>query len=151
MSIVDDSDDEFESKTFPLISPELCESRSVGVASGTKLQRKVSSLSNLHTYSRSESTDALRSRDKWAKYLSPTESMVLCGLIEKRGKHTIWSQKRQLLLTNYPRFLYINPETFVVKGEIRWSDSLRVELKDEQWFSVHTPKRIYRIKSLSTR
>lgn len=48
-----------------------------------------------------------------------------------------------LLLTTGPRLIYIDPAQMVKKGEIPWSEDLRVEPKNFKIFFVHTPNRTY--------
>lgn len=48
-----------------------------------------------------------------------------------------------LLLTTGPRLIYIDPAQMVKKGEIPWSEELRVEPKNFKIFFVHTPNRTY--------
>lgn len=78
---------------------------------------------------------------KWSKFLNADESVRYMGLVWKRKGMSI--KKRQLILTNYPRLLYIDPKKMVLRGEIPWSEHLRPELKSQANFYVHTPKRKY--------
>jgi 3-phosphoinositide dependent protein kinase-1 len=80
-------------------------------------------------------------RKKWEKFLLPKEQIVLGGLIYKRRKGTV--KLRQLILTDKPRLIYIDPKKMEFKGEIPWSPVLRVEIKSDVNWRIHTPKRIY--------
>eukprot|EP01083_Nonionella_stella_P037926 103313_1 len=92
---------------------------------------------------------ALSEQDEWGRFLDASESLLFCGVIEKRGRRTIWYRKRQLILTDAPRFLYVDPDTMKLCGEIKWSALLRVSLKDDQWFNIYTQRKTFRIKCLS--
>jgi 3-phosphoinositide dependent protein kinase-1 len=58
------------------------------------------------------------------------------GLVVK--KVGLSAKKRQLILTDTPRLLYIDPNKLVQKGEIPWSPALRAELRNDRQFHVHT-------------
>lgn len=73
----------------------------------------------------------------WRRFLMNGEEVVYTELLEKgRG---LFSKRRQLILTTVPRFIYIDVAKMEQKGEIGWSDSLWVELKDSRNFVLHTP------------
>lgn len=55
----------------------------------------------------------------------------------------LFARKRMLLLTTGPRLIYIDPAQMAKKGEIPWSDEVRVEPKNFKIFFVHTPNRTY--------
>jgi 3-phosphoinositide dependent protein kinase-1 len=75
-------------------------------------------------------------RRKWEKFLQPNEQIVLGGLIYKRRKGTV--KLRQLILTDKPRLIYIDPKKMELKGEIPWSPMMRVEIKSDVNWRVHT-------------
>lgn len=52
---------------------------------------------------------------------------------------------RQFLLTEGPRLIYVDQSSMQVKGEVPWSNKLRVELKSFRIFYVHTPNRTYHL------
>lgn len=66
----------------------------------------------------------------------PNELIVHMGLVVKRVG--LSSKKRQLILTDAPRLIYIDPNSMVQKGEIPWSDQVRPEVKSDRQFLVHT-------------
>eukprot|EP00026_Physarum_polycephalum_P003080 Phypoly_transcript_03089.p1 GENE.Phypoly_transcript_03089~~Phypoly_transcript_03089.p1 ORF type:complete len:791 (+),score=135.36 Phypoly_transcript_03089:191-2563(+) len=84
---------------------------------------------------------------KWSKFLNADESVRYMGLVWKRKGLSI--KKRHLILTNYPRLLYIDPKKMALRGEIPWSEHLRPELKSTSNFYVHTPKRKYILEDTS--
>eukprot|EP00003_Mantamonas_plastica_P018397 TRINITY_DN3012_c0_g2_i3.p1 TRINITY_DN3012_c0_g2~~TRINITY_DN3012_c0_g2_i3.p1 ORF type:complete len:282 (+),score=64.05 TRINITY_DN3012_c0_g2_i3:219-1064(+) len=83
----------------------------------------------------------------WAKFLFPNELIVHTGLVWKRKGLSI--KKRQLILTDFPRLIYIDPVKMDQKGEIVWSDNLRAEMKNNRTFFVHTPQRTYYLDDIS--
>jgi 3-phosphoinositide dependent protein kinase-1 len=91
-----------------------------------------------------EGSDSLES--KWEQFLMETEKILHTGMIVKRRKMT--SKKRQLILTDFPRIFYVDPERMVQMGEIPWSEGLWVQVKNDRKFIVHTPNRKYDLESL---
>jgi len=63
------------------------------------------------------------------------------GLMDKRKG--LFARRRMFLLTEGPRFFYVDPSNFVLKGEIPWSKELRPEAKNFKILFIHTPNRIY--------
>jgi 3-phosphoinositide dependent protein kinase-1 len=82
----------------------------------------------------------------WAKFTFPNELIVREGTVTKRKG--LSSKRRQLVLTDYPRIFYVDPDAMEKKGDIPWSSSLRTELKGTRNFLVHTPSRTYRLECL---
>mmetsp|Transcript_11377 Transcript_11377/g.17111 ORF Transcript_11377/g.17111 Transcript_11377/m.17111 type:complete len:573 (-) Transcript_11377:211-1929(-) len=73
---------------------------------------------------------------KWTSFLQPNETLVFTGLIFKR-KGLFW-RKRQLILTDKPRLLYVDPVPMEIKGEIPWTAQQPVKcvLKANNEFDV---------------
>ena len=69
------------------------------------------------------------------------------GPIEKRKG--LFAKKRELILTDGPRLIYIDPVGNEVKGEIPWSTALNVEVKNLRTFFIHTPSRTYYLEDLN--
>eukprot|EP00475_Leptophrys_vorax_P036111 TRINITY_DN6041_c0_g1_i3.p1 TRINITY_DN6041_c0_g1~~TRINITY_DN6041_c0_g1_i3.p1 ORF type:complete len:239 (-),score=55.32 TRINITY_DN6041_c0_g1_i3:221-937(-) len=78
---------------------------------------------------------------RWRKFLLPDEEICQLGYVHKR--RGLFSKRRMLILTNLPRFVYIDAAKMEKKGEITWSNSLRAELKSDSVFYIHTPNRSY--------
>jgi len=74
------------------------------------------------------------------------ESIIEAGLVWKRKGRSV--KKRQLILTNKPRVLYIDTKKMVQKGEIPWSQNLRPEAKNNTAWFIHTPKRTYILEDI---
>ena len=58
--------------------------------------------------------------NKWQRFLGPGEKQLFTGEVWKR--RGLFSRRRQLILTDKPRLLYVDPEQLVFKGEIPWTD-----------------------------
>jgi len=85
-------------------------------------------------------------REKWKKFLMEDESILEQGLVWKRKGRSV--KKRQLILTNKPRVVYIDTKKMVQKGEIPWSQNLRPEAKNNTAWFIHTPKRTYILEDI---
>ncbi len=57
---------------------------------------------------------------KWKQFLQPNEKQVFTSLIWKR-RGLFW-KSRQLILTDQPRLIYVDPVGMKLKGEIPWSN-----------------------------
>lgn len=74
------------------------------------------------------------------KFLFPDEVILESGLVWKRKGRSV--KKRQLILTNRTRIIYIDPKRMVLKGEIPWSLNLRPEAKNATAWFIHTVQSI---------
>ncbi|KAJ7296016.1 hypothetical protein O6H91_Y149800 [Diphasiastrum complanatum] len=90
----------------------------------------------------SQGCNALR----WKEFLNKGETLVATSLVKKYRGLSI--KRRQLMLTNKPRLLYINPVKLVLKGEIPWSHDLYVLVENEYKFTICTPKRNYNLEDV---
>lgn len=77
----------------------------------------------------------------------PNESVIKSGrVIRRRG---FISKKRNLILTNRPRLLYLDEGTDKdkldgnLRCEIPWTSKLLPELKGKSTFCIHTPEKTY--------
>jgi len=85
-------------------------------------------------------------RDKWASFLQNSENIVEHGnVIKQRG---FSRKKRILILTDYPRFMYIDQRRMELKGEILFDSNLRVEIRNDIAWRIITPKRIYELEDI---
>ncbi|KAL0488072.1 3-phosphoinositide-dependent protein kinase [Acrasis kona] len=84
--------------------------------------------------------------DRWSLFLLKNENVFYSRLIIKRRRLT--AKRRQLIVTDRPRLLYIDPDTMALKGIIPWSAQLWVQKKSDRDFVVHTPNRKYVLESL---
>ncbi|OAY45803.1 3-phosphoinositide-dependent protein kinase 2 isoform X2 [Manihot esculenta] len=80
---------------------------------------------------------------KWQQFLEPGESVVMISMVKKLQKLT--SKKVQLILTNKPKLIYVDPAKLLVKGNIIWSDNsndLSVQVLSPSNFKICTPKKV---------
>eukprot|EP01117_Protostelium_nocturnum_P013516 TRINITY_DN5049_c0_g1_i1.p1 TRINITY_DN5049_c0_g1~~TRINITY_DN5049_c0_g1_i1.p1 ORF type:complete len:441 (+),score=112.84 TRINITY_DN5049_c0_g1_i1:169-1491(+) len=85
--------------------------------------------------------------EKWKKFLLDEEEVILeSGLVWKRKGRSV--KKRQLILTNKPRLLYVDPKKMIQKGEIPWTSQIKPEAKNNTSWVVHTPKRTYILEDI---
>lgn len=64
------------------------------------------------------------------------EVILESGLVWKRKGRSV--KKRQLILTNKPRIIYIDPKKMQQKGEIPWTANVRPEVKNNIAWFIHT-------------
>eukprot|EP00466_Bigelowiella_natans_P019161 jgi/Bigna1/127804/aug1.5_g2512 len=72
------------------------------------------------------------------KYLKTDEKIVFAGLIVKHSFSgvSLIPRKRELILTSFPRILYIDPKKEVIKGEIPWSPKIHAEANSRKMFTI---------------
>ncbi|CAN1747624.1 3-phosphoinositide-dependent protein kinase 1 [Linum perenne] len=83
------------------------------------------------------SIDSFDSR--WQQFLDPGESVIMISMVKKLQK--LSSKKVQLILTNKPKLIYVDPSKLVVKGSIIWSDNsdeLNVQVTSPSNFKICT-------------
>lgn len=64
------------------------------------------------------------------------EVILESGLVWKRKGRSV--KKRQLILTNKPRIIYIDPKKMIQKGVIPWTPNIRPEVKNNTAWFIHT-------------
>ncbi|EQC40459.1 AGC/PDK1 protein kinase [Saprolegnia diclina VS20] len=84
-----------------------------------------------------------RMNSLWNRFLLDDEVIRMSGLVSKRKG--LFSKKRQLILTSKPRLIYIDAIRMRQKGEIPWSDSMYITIKNSSTFDVVTPNRVYHL------
>ncbi|KAL3649671.1 3-phosphoinositide-dependent protein kinase 2 [Castilleja foliolosa] len=80
---------------------------------------------------------------KWKQFLEPGESVLMISNVKKLQKLT--NKKVQLILTNKPKLIYVDPAKLVVKGNIIWSDNpndLSIQVTSPSHFKICTPKKV---------
>nr|GLL40090.1 3-phosphoinositide-dependent protein kinase 2-like [Ipomoea trifida] len=80
---------------------------------------------------------------KWQQFLEPGESVLMISMVKKIQKLT--NKKVQLILTNKPKLIYVDPSKLVVKGNIIWSDNpndLNIQVISPSNFKICTPKKV---------
>lgn len=88
----------------------------------------------------------MRDASKFHTFLLKNEKIIFHSLVIKRRKMT--SKKRQLILTDRPRFFYVDEQKMTLKGVIPWSKDLTVQVKSSKDFIIQTPGRNYILEDL---
>lgn len=73
------------------------------------------------------------------QFLEPGESVIMISMVKKLQK--LSSKKVQLILTNKPKLIYVDPSKLVVKGNIIWSDNpndLNIQVSSPSNFKICT-------------
>lgn len=82
------------------------------------------------------------------QFLDPGESVLMISMVKKLQKLT--SKKVQLILTNKPKLIYVDPSKLVVKGNIIWSDNsneLNIQVTSPSQFKICTVLSFFLLKS----
>ncbi|VAH82363.1 unnamed protein product [Triticum turgidum subsp. durum] len=80
-----------------------------GAASSSEVRSHVSKLASIDSFD-----------SRWQDFLEPDESVVLISKLKKINK--LSNKKVQLILTNKPQLICVDPAKMVTKGNISWSD-----------------------------
>ncbi|KAG9139725.1 hypothetical protein Leryth_016667 [Lithospermum erythrorhizon] len=99
------------------------------------------SSSELESITRLASIDSFDS--KWKQFLDPGESVVMISMVKKIRK--LANKKVQLILTNKPQLIYVDPSKLVIKGNIIWSDNpndLSVQVISPSQFKIFMQKEV---------
>ncbi|KAL6126403.1 hypothetical protein ACLB2K_074452 [Fragaria x ananassa] len=73
------------------------------------------------------------------QFLEPGESVLMISMVKKIQK--LSSKKVQLILTNKPKLIYVDPAKLMMKGNIIWSDNsndLNVQVASPSQFKIVT-------------
>ncbi|XP_065340326.1 3-phosphoinositide-dependent protein kinase 1 isoform X1 [Cloeon dipterum] len=105
-----------------------------------KSKSKISIFLNMSDEELKQKLEEQKSTSKWHPFVQGN-LILKQGLIDKRKG--LFARRRMLLLTMGPHLYYVDPNNMVLKGEIPWSSSLRVEVRSFKIFLVHTPNRVY--------
>jgi 3-phosphoinositide dependent protein kinase-1 len=97
------------------------------------------------SFSKEKSSKVQLLKDKeltkeWENFLMKGEFVVYAAPMIKRSRLT--SRKRMLLLTCFPRFIYIDPDKWEMKGVIQFTDEICIipSTKDMKKFIIKTVK-----------
>ena len=77
--------------------------------------------------------------ESFRQILSKNENIVFTKLVVKRRRLT--AKKRQLVLTDRPRLLYVDPYKMAIKGSIPWSKELKIVKRTSRSFTIQVPGR----------
>jgi len=65
-------------------------------------------------------------------------------------KKGLFSNKRQLIVTDKPRIIFVDPDKLISKLDIPFTDKLTIEIsKNNKTFQINTPKEHYSIEDLN--
>ena len=81
----------------------------------------------------------------WSAFLHDNESVVMAGLVGKKNRAWV-TRKRYLLIIQgglEPRFLYIDPKQLIIKGEIKYHNQMKVEIKTNDKWTMEIPGRTF--------
>ncbi|PIA43444.1 hypothetical protein AQUCO_01900085v1 [Aquilegia coerulea] len=116
----------------------------VGDGSGRYTDASSGATSSSDSYAhvtRLASIDSFDSR--WQKFLDPGEAIVMISTLKKVNK--LSSKKVQLILTDKPKLICIDPAKLMLKGNIIWSDNpndLSIQVISSSHFKLCTPKKV---------
>lgn len=88
------------------------------------------------------------SEKRWLKFLDSSEVIVYGGEIEKQ-RRMFSSRRRTLLLTDKPRFIFIDHDTMEETKDILWSKDFKVSLTDNNSFKLRTSRKVYTLKAIT--
>ncbi|XP_076888313.1 3-phosphoinositide-dependent protein kinase 1-like [Bidens hawaiensis] len=80
---------------------------------------------------------------KWQQFLDPGESILMILMVKKLQK--LSSKKVQLILTNKPKLIYVDPTKLGGKGTMIWSDDpneLSIQVTSPSNFKICIPKKV---------
>ncbi|KAL0922778.1 hypothetical protein M5K25_006795 [Dendrobium thyrsiflorum] len=80
---------------------------------------------------------------KWQEFLEPGESIVMISKLKKLQKLT--NKKVQLILTDKPKLVCVDPSKVMSKGNIIWSGNSRdmnIHVTSSSHFKISTPKKV---------
>lgn len=80
---------------------------------------------------------------RWNNFLEPAESIVMISKLKKL--QTLSNKKVQLILTNKPKLICVDPSKMMAKNAIIWSDhpnDLSVQVINSSHFKICTPKKV---------
>ncbi|CAO3692100.1 unnamed protein product [Rhizopus stolonifer] len=143
-----------------LVAERRMDSYPSSISSSAKINNKSASHSQQSSYTHLTSSTGIKedkhivmerlgeqSHPLWIPHLYPNESIIKSGrVIRRRG---LFSRKRNLILTNRPRLLYLDQakEKDKLDGNLRceipWTSQLLPELKGKSLFCIHTPEKSY--------
>ncbi|XP_065870863.1 3-phosphoinositide-dependent protein kinase 2 [Euphorbia lathyris] len=104
----------------------------VGASSSTEMSGSITRLASIDSFD-----------SKWQQFLDPGESVLMISMVKKLQKLT--SKKVQLILTNKPKLIYVDPSKLMMKGNIIWSDNsndLSVQVLSASNFKICTLKKV---------
>lgn len=102
------------------------------VTSSSETQSHISKLAKIDSFD-----------SKWKEFLEPGESIVMISKLKKLQKLT--NKKVQLILTDKPKLVCVDPSKVMSKGNIIWSGNsgdISIHVTSSSHFKISTPKKI---------
>ncbi|KAJ3057735.1 [Pyruvate dehydrogenase (acetyl-transferring)] kinase 1, mitochondrial [Podochytrium sp. JEL0797] len=82
-----------------------------------------------------------------ARLLRENELVLMVGTVGKR--RGLFTKKVGLMLTDFPRLAFFDPDTYTHKQDVQWTHEMVVECnKDNRHFVIKTSEKTYRLKDL---
>ncbi|CAL9078879.1 unnamed protein product [Musa textilis] len=103
-----------------------------GATSSSKTQSHISKLASIDSFD-----------SKWQDFLEPGEGIVMISRLKKIQK--LSNKKVQLILTDKPKLLCVDPSKMTAKANIIWSNNpsdLNVQVANPSHFKICTPKKV---------
>ena len=90
-------------------------------------------------------TDRLKHQELSSNYHKLVDGNLILrqGILSKKVR--LVSHRRMFLLTEGPKFYYIDPLTMSLKGEIPFTRDLKTQFRDSKLFLVQVPGRTYHL------
>ncbi|KAG6497040.1 3-phosphoinositide-dependent protein kinase 2-like [Zingiber officinale] len=104
----------------------------VGFASSSEAQSHMSRLASIDSFD-----------SRWQEFLKPDEAIVMTSKLKKIRRLT--NKKVQLILTDSPRLLSVDPSRMTAKTSIVWSNDpneLNVQVASSSSFKICTPRKV---------
>ncbi|KAI3778353.1 hypothetical protein L2E82_07592 [Cichorium intybus] len=115
-----------------------------GIGTGTGIGNTFSDVTSSSDISHITKLATIDSFDsKWQEFLEPGESILMISLVKKLQK--LSSKKVQLILTNKPKLIYVDPSKLAGKGNMIWSDDpndLSIQVSSPTHFKIFIPKKV---------
>eukprot|EP01095_Lingulamoeba_sp_RSL-Kostka_P010906 TRINITY_DN400_c0_g3_i1.p1 TRINITY_DN400_c0_g3~~TRINITY_DN400_c0_g3_i1.p1 ORF type:complete len:513 (+),score=225.01 TRINITY_DN400_c0_g3_i1:218-1756(+) len=84
----------------------------------------------------------------WNKFLDGKELIIHTGLLsKKRGFST---KKRQFILTDAPKLIYVDADKMEIKGEVPLDGEVKIENKNSKSINIIVPGRTYELRDNSS-
>jgi 3-phosphoinositide dependent protein kinase-1 len=82
---------------------------------------------------------------QWEAFLLKGETVLYSSKIVKERYSLLPSsaKTRLLILTDFPRLFYLEPESLTIKGQVPWGDEMFAQAESVEKFLVNTPEREY--------
>ncbi|XP_038975249.1 3-phosphoinositide-dependent protein kinase 2-like isoform X2 [Phoenix dactylifera] len=144
-----DEDDDTQDSTWNLAHVGGGSTRQHAIPDGNNGATSSSSETHSHM-SRIASIDSFDSR--WQEFLEPGENIVMISKLKKLQK--LSNKKIQLILTDKPKLICVDPSKMMVKKNIIWSNNpadLSVQVSNSSHFKICTPKKVMSFEDVKQR